>query len=145
MNVFQFVAQNHAEVLRLTREHLWMVLASTFLAVLIGIPLGILISRRPGWNKPVLGSANVIQTIPSLALLGFLLPLPFVGGIGPRTALVTLTIYALLPIVLTTVGGRLQRGRPGGAGQQEEGQRGGAAADGRHDEDSPGVDGDRRS
>ena len=56
-----------------------MVLASTLLAVLIGIPLGILISRRPGWNKPVLGSANVIQTIPSLALFGFLLPVPWIG------------------------------------------------------------------
>jgi osmoprotectant transport system permease protein len=105
MNVFQFVAQNHAEVLRSTREHLWMVLASTFLAVLIGIPLGILISRRPGWNKPVLGSANVIQTIPSLALFGFLLPVPWIGARSERLAILALTLYALLPLIRNTYAG----------------------------------------
>jgi osmoprotectant transport system permease protein len=105
MNVFQFVAQNHAEVLRLTREHLWMVLASTFLAVLIGIPLGILISRRPGWNKPVLGSANVIQTIPSLALFGFLLPVPWIGARSEHLAILALTLYALLPLIRNTYAG----------------------------------------
>jgi osmoprotectant transport system permease protein len=105
MNVFQFVAQNHAEVLRLTLEHLWMVLASTLLAVLIGIPLGILISRRPGWNKPVLGSANVIQTIPSLALFGFLLPVPWIGARSERLAILALTLYALLPLIRNTYAG----------------------------------------
>jgi osmoprotectant transport system permease protein len=105
MNVFQFVAQNHAEVLKLTREHLLMVLASTLLAVLIGIPLGILISRRPGWNKPVLGSANVIQTIPSLALFGFLLPVPWIGARSERLAILALTLYALLPLIRNTYAG----------------------------------------
>ena len=105
MNVFQFVAQNHAEVLELTLEHLWMVLASTLLAVLIGIPLGILISRRPGWNKPVLGSANVIQTIPSLALFGFLLPVPWIGARSERLAILALTLYALLPLIRNTYAG----------------------------------------
>src|SRR6476661_79980 len=105
MNVFQFVAQNHTEVLELTLEHLWMVLASTFLAVLIGIPLGILISRRPGWSKPVLGSANVIQTIPSLALFGFLLPVPWLGDRSERLAILALTLYALLPIIRNTYTG----------------------------------------
>jgi osmoprotectant transport system permease protein len=105
MNVFQFVAQNHTEVLKLTREHLWMVLASTSLAVLIGIPLGILISRRPGWNKPVLGSANVIQTIPSLALFGFLLPVPWIGSRSERLAILALTLYALLPLIRNTYAG----------------------------------------
>jgi osmoprotectant transport system permease protein len=105
MNVFQFVAQNHAEVLKLTREHLWMVLVSTVLAVLIGIPLGILISRRPGWNKPVLGSANVIQTIPSLALFGFLLPVPWIGARSERLAILALTLYALLPLIRNTYAG----------------------------------------
>jgi osmoprotectant transport system permease protein len=105
MNVFQFVAQNHAEVLRLTLEHLRMVLVSTILAVLIGIPLGILISRRPGWNKPVLGSANVIQTIPSLALFGFLLPVPWIGARSERLAILALTLYALLPLIRNTYAG----------------------------------------
>jgi osmoprotectant transport system permease protein len=105
MNFFQFVAQNHAEVLKLTREHLWMVLASTLLAVLIGIPLGILISRRPGWNKPVLASANVIQTIPSLALFGFLLPVPWIGARSERLAILALTLYALLPLIRNTYAG----------------------------------------
>jgi osmoprotectant transport system permease protein len=105
MNVFQFIAQNHTEVLDATLEHLWMVLASTFLAVLIGIPLGILISRRPGWNKPVLGSANVIQTIPSLALFGFLLPVPWIGSRSERLAILALTLYALLPLIRNTYAG----------------------------------------
>ncbi len=105
MNVFQFVAQNHGEVLRLTLEHLWMVLASTLLAVVIGIPLGILISRRPGWNKPVLGSANVIQTIPSLALFGFLLPVPWIGARSGRLA-----ILALDPVCASTPDSQHVRG-----------------------------------
>ncbi len=105
MNVFQFIAQNHTEVLELTLEHLWMVLASTILAVLIGIPLGILISRRPSWNKPVLGSANVIQTIPSLALFGFLLPVPWIGARSERLAILALTLYALLPLIRNTYAG----------------------------------------
>jgi osmoprotectant transport system permease protein len=105
MNVFQFIAQNHGEVLRLTLEHLRMVVASTLLAVLIGIPLGILITRRPGWNKPVLGSANVIQTIPSLALFGFLLPVPWIGARSERLAILALTLYALLPLIRNTYAG----------------------------------------
>jgi len=105
MNVFQFIVQNHGEVLELTLEHLWMVVASTLLAVLIGIPLGILITRRPGWNKPVLGSANVIQTIPSLALFGFLLPVPWLGARSERLAILALTLYALLPLIRNTYAG----------------------------------------
>ena len=77
MNVWQFMLQNHTEVLELTLEHLKLVGISTFLAVLVGIPLGILITRWPILNKPVLGGANIIQTIPSLALFGFLLPAPY--------------------------------------------------------------------
>ena len=105
MNVFQFFAENHTQVLKLTREHLWMVLASTLLAVLIGIPLGILISRRPGWSKPVLGIANIIQTIPSLALFGFLLPVPWIGARSYRLAILALTLYALLPLIRNTYAG----------------------------------------
>jgi osmoprotectant transport system permease protein len=105
MNVFQFILQNHSEVLELTLEHLWMVAASTLLAVLIGIPLGILITRRPEWNKPILGSANIIQTIPSLALFGFLLPVPWIGARSDRLAILALTLYALLPLIRNTYAG----------------------------------------
>jgi osmoprotectant transport system permease protein len=105
MNVFQFILQNHGEVLELTLEHLWMVAASTLLAVLIGIPLGILITRKPGWDKPILGSANIIQTIPSLALFGFLLPVPWIGARSDRLAILALTLYALLPLIRNTYAG----------------------------------------
>jgi osmoprotectant transport system permease protein len=105
MNVFQFIAQNHAEVLELTLEHLWMVAASTVLAVLIGIPLGILITRKPGWDKPVLGGANIIQTVPSLALFGFLLPVPWIGARSDRLAILALMLYALLPLIRNTYAG----------------------------------------
>jgi len=105
MNVLQFVIQNHNEVLELTLEHLWMVVISTLFAVVIGIPLGILITRWPGWNKPVLGGANIIQTIPSLALFGFLLPLPWIGARSERLAILALTLYALLPLIRNTYAG----------------------------------------
>src|SRR5690349_6313089 len=78
---------------------------STGVAIVIGVPLGIALTRRPGWRGPVLGLANVFQTIPSLALFGFLIPLPFLGGIGARTAIVALVLYALLPIVRNTYTG----------------------------------------
>jgi osmoprotectant transport system permease protein len=105
MNVWQFMVQNHSEVLELTLEHLWLVGASTVLAVLIGIPLGIAITRWPSLNKPVLGSANVIQTIPSLALFGFLLPAPWIGARADRLAILALTLYALLPLIRNTYTG----------------------------------------
>ena len=105
MNVFQLILQNHTEVLEHMREHLWMVVASTFLAVIIGIPLGILISRKPGWDKPILGGANIIQTVPSLALFGFLLPLPWIGARSDRLAILALTLYALLPLIRNTYAG----------------------------------------
>ena len=105
MNVFQFIVQNHDEVLKLTREHLWMVAASMLLAVLIGIPLGILITRKPGLNKPVLVVANIIQTVPSLALFGFLLPVPWIGARSERLAILALTLYALLPLIRNTYAG----------------------------------------
>src|SRR5437868_12783845 len=105
MNLWQFVLQNHTEILELTLEHLWLVAVSTVLAVLIGIPLGILITRRPALNKPVLGAANVIQTIPSLALFGFLLPAPWIGDRAGRLAVLALTLYALLPLIRNTYAG----------------------------------------
>ena len=98
--------QSHAaELGRLVAHHLVLVAVSTTIAAAIGIPSGVLAFRHPRLGRPLLFVANIAQTIPSLALFGFLLPLPIIGGIGSRTALVTLTIYALLPIVRTTVGG----------------------------------------
>lgn len=105
MNVLQFILQNRTEVLDLTAEHLWLVGASIALAVLIGIPLGILITRWPILNKPVLGGANIIQTIPSLALFGFLLPAPWIGARADRLAILALTLYALLPLIRNTYTG----------------------------------------
>jgi osmoprotectant transport system permease protein len=105
MNVFQFMVQNHDQVLELTLEHLWLVGISTLLAVLIGIPLGIIIAHWPALNKPVLAGANIIQTIPSLALFGFLLPLPWLGERADRLAILALTLYALLPLIRNTYTG----------------------------------------
>jgi osmoprotectant transport system permease protein len=105
MNLLQFIIQNRTEVLELTAEHLWLVGASIVLAVLIGIPLGILITRWPFLNKPVLGSANIIQTIPSLALFGFLLPAPWIGARADRLAILALTLYSLLPLIRNTYTG----------------------------------------
>src|SRR5439155_16456357 len=105
VNLLEFFYGHRAEIFTLTVEHFYLVGVSVALAVLIGIPLGILIARRPGWNKPVLGSANVIQTIPSLALFGFLLPVPWLGERASRLAIAALTAYALLPIIRNTCAG----------------------------------------
>src|SRR5579884_3730274 len=105
MNVWQFMLQNRVEVAELTWEHVWLVAISILLAVAIGIPLGILITRWPAFNKPVLGTANVIQTIPSLALFGFLLPAPWIGARADRLAILALTLYALLPLIRNTYAG----------------------------------------
>jgi len=105
MNVLQFIIQNHIEVLDRTTEHLWLVGASITLAVLIGIPLGILITRWPALSKPVLGGANIIQTLPSLALFGFLLPAPWIGARADRIAILALMLYALLPLIRNTYTG----------------------------------------
>jgi osmoprotectant transport system permease protein len=105
MNLWQFMLQNHTEVLELTVEHLKLVGISTLLAVLVGIPLGILITRWPSLNKPILGGANIIQTIPSLALFGFLLPAPWIGARADRLAILALTLYALLPLIRNTYAG----------------------------------------
>jgi len=103
--LLQFWQSHAGELAKLVGQHVLLVGISTVTAVLIGIPAGVLAFQSPRVGRPLVFLANIAQTIPSLALLGFLLPLPFIGGVGPRTALVTLTIYALLPIVRTTVGG----------------------------------------
>ena len=105
MNFWNFVTQNRTEIADLTLEHLWMVGISTLLALAVGIPLGILISRRPALRKPVIAAANIIQTIPSLALFGFLLPAPWIGERATRLAILALMLYALLPLIRNTYAG----------------------------------------
>ena len=105
MTLWAFYVRNSQEVLGLVGQHLYLVAISTGAAIVIGVPLGILLTRRPAWRGPVLGVANVFQTVPSLALFGFLIPLPFIGGIGARTAIVALVLYALLPIIRNTYEG----------------------------------------
>jgi osmoprotectant transport system permease protein len=105
MNVLHYFSQHHQEILELTWEHLWLVGVSTLLAVLIGVPLGIVSAHWPVWNKPVLGTANIIQTVPSLALFGFLLPVPWIGARADRLAILALTLYALLPVIRNTYTG----------------------------------------
>ena len=105
MSLLAFYARNSAEVVGLVGQHVWLVAISTAIALVIGVPLGVLLTRRPALRTPVLGLANVFQTVPSLALFGFLIPLPFIGGIGATTAIVALVVYALLPIVRNTYEG----------------------------------------
>ena len=105
MNFWGFVEQNRSQIAELTLEHLWMVGISTLIAVAIGIPLGILITRKPALHKPVIALANIIQTIPSLALFGFLLPAPWIGDRATRLAILALTLYALLPLIRNTYAG----------------------------------------
>jgi osmoprotectant transport system permease protein len=94
-----------AEIALETWHHLVLVTVSVGLASAVGIPLGIALTRRPEWKRVVLGAVSVVQTIPSLALFGLLIPVPWIGGIGTRTALVALTLYALLPVLRGTVTG----------------------------------------
>jgi osmoprotectant transport system permease protein len=102
MSLWQFFSQNRAEVWQLTLEHLWMVGIAMAIAVIIGVPVGIWLTRRQVMEKPVLGIANVIQTIPSLALFGFLLPAPWIGARAERIAVLALVLYALLPVIRNT-------------------------------------------
>ena len=105
MSFLEFLASRWTEILGLTLEHVVLVVISTVAGVLIAVPLGLAITRIPALSRPVLGFAGVIQTVPSLALFGLLIPLPFIGGIGSRTAIIALVLYALLPILRNTVTG----------------------------------------
>ena len=100
-----FWIAHRVELAGLLAQHVLLVAASTFVAVLIGVPLGIFASRRPRLSAPIVGLANIVQTIPSLAMFGFLLPVPFIGGVGARAAIFVLILYGLLPIVRTTITG----------------------------------------
>jgi osmoprotectant transport system permease protein len=95
------------EIFSLTADHLLLVLNAMVVAIALGVPLGIFLTRRPKARPWLLGFANIMQTIPSLALLGFLIPIPLIGGIGKRTAIVALVLYALLPILRNTFVGIL--------------------------------------
>jgi osmoprotectant transport system permease protein len=101
----KFFLRHRAEVFGLTVEHLWLVGVSMFLAALVGLPLGVLLTRWKWLDKPVLGGASVIQTIPSLALFGFLLTVPWLRERADRQAITALTLYALLPIIRNTFEG----------------------------------------
>jgi osmoprotectant transport system permease protein len=107
VSFWHFLQLNWPELLLLVRQHIVLVVISILVAVIIGVPTGVLLTRYRALRGPVLGIANVMQTIPSLALFGFLIPLPFIGGIGSRTALVALVVYSLLPIIRNTVTGIL--------------------------------------
>jgi osmoprotectant transport system permease protein len=102
VNAWSFLSSHRGEVLAATREHLLLVLAAMAIAIAIGVPLGMAIVSRPRLRNAALAVASVFQTIPSLALFGFLIPLPFLGGIGARTAIIALVLYALLPILRNT-------------------------------------------
>ncbi|HXA78756.1 MAG TPA: ABC transporter permease [Candidatus Acidoferrales bacterium] len=105
MNGMGFFSQHAGEILQATLEHVWLVGATMLLAIAIGVPLGILVARRPWLSKPILGGANIAETVPSLALLGFLLPAPWLGERADRIAITALTLYALLPIIRNTAAG----------------------------------------
>jgi osmoprotectant transport system permease protein len=99
---WSFFAEHRAEILSATFEHMTLVVTAMAIAILIAVPLGMFIVQRPAPRAIALGIANIFQTIPSLALFGFLIPIPFIGGIGKRTAIVALVLYALLPILRNT-------------------------------------------
>ena len=97
-----FLLTHKHEVAMLTGEHLWLVGIAMLFAVAIGVPLGILLTRKPKLKTLILGSTNIVQTIPSLALFGLLLPLPWLGASADRLAIFALALYALLPVVRNT-------------------------------------------
>ncbi|HEY9295566.1 MAG TPA: ABC transporter permease [Phormidium sp.] len=105
MNWTNFISQYRERLIQHTLEHLFLVGISIGIAVILGIPLGILCTRNSTGKRIILGLANIFQTIPSLALFGFLIPVPIIGGIGARTAIVALILYSFLPIIRNTYTG----------------------------------------
>ena len=105
IRLFSFWLSHRAELATLFGQHVLLVAGSTLAAVALGVPLGIFSARRPRLASPLMAAASIVQTIPSLAMFGFLLPVPFIGGVGARAALVVLILYGLLPVVRTTIAG----------------------------------------
>jgi osmoprotectant transport system permease protein len=105
MSLLAFAASHRAELATLTGQHVLIVLIATAVAVAVGVPLGVIAARRPRLSVPLVAIANIVQTVPSLAMFGFLLPVPLVGGVGPRAAAFVLILYGLLPILRTTITG----------------------------------------
>ena len=105
MNWYDFLLRNRGEVIERTAEHIGLVASAMAIALIIGLPLGVSLVRRRTLQRWVLGVANIVQTIPSLALFGFLIPVPWVGGVGASTAIIALALYALLPILRNTCTG----------------------------------------
>jgi osmoprotectant transport system permease protein len=105
VRLLAFWQANQSELVTMIRQHVGLVALATGLAAMVAIPLGVLAARRPLVGRPLAALASLVQTIPSLALFGFLLPLPLVGGVGTRTALVALVVYSLLPMIRTTMTG----------------------------------------
>jgi osmoprotectant transport system permease protein len=102
MSAWNFFLTHRSEIFHATLDHLILVVISVDIAIAIAVPLGMLIVQHPRLRSIALGAASIFQTIPSLALFGFLIPIPFIGGIGRRTAIVALVLYALLPILRNT-------------------------------------------
>src|ERR1700730_2285617 len=105
MNWYDVLLRNRGEVIERTAEHIELVAAAMAIALIVGLPLGVALVRRRTLQRWVLGVSNVVQTIPSLALFGFLIPVPWIGGGGGSTAIVALALYALLPILRNTATG----------------------------------------
>ena len=105
MSLSEFLAQRWPEIVELSLEHVGLVVVSIGLAVVLAVPLGLVVTRIGWLARPILGFSGVVQTVPSLALFGLLLPLPLIGGLGNRTAIIALVLYALLPILRNTVTG----------------------------------------
>src|SRR5512140_3050148 len=105
MRLLHFWAAHSGELLALTGQHVMLVAVSMAVVVLVGVPLGVLASRRPRIGAPLIAFANIVQTIPSLAMFGFLIPVPFIGGVGARAAIVVLILYGLLPVIRMTAAG----------------------------------------
>jgi osmoprotectant transport system permease protein len=99
---WSFFVEHRAEIFGATLDHMALVVIAMVIAILIGVPLGMFIVQRPTLRAIALAVASIFQTVPSLALFGFLIPIPIIGGIGKRTAIVALVIYALLPILRNT-------------------------------------------
>jgi len=102
MTAWRFFVEHREEILSATLDHVWLVLIAILIAIAISVPLGMFIVYHKALRTLALGIASILQTIPSLALFGFLIPIPFIGGIGKRTAIVALVLYALLPILRNT-------------------------------------------